>query len=295
MTAMVSAMINIHKTIFLFSIFFFLTLMINVEWSQASSTTLMINPIRVVFEGRHRTAKVNVANPNPVPVRYRISLVNMHNNNAENMAATKNVNEWNAFIKSMIRFSPRQATIDPGTRQVVKLMVRKPPDLPQGEYQIRLQFMPLAEPVDVEKSENGTGSGKKQFNVDLIVGVTIPIIIQHGKINTEIKPVNLVLIEYPQVPSGLAADITLSRSGDYSAFGDVVVKHFDAADGNNQIVGEGKGIGVYFPDTHRKFTLPLQDLEKIDLKSGKLRVEFHHKFQGKHTPVISYKDFHISP
>ncbi len=288
-------MINIHKKLLSFSALLFLVLMVEVEWSQAGSKALMINPIRVVFEGRQRTAKVNVANINPVPVRYRMSLVSMHKDEAGGMVATKNINEKDELIKSMIRFSPRQATINPGTRQVVKLMVRKPPDLPEGEYQIRLQFMPLPEPTDVQTSEDGIDSGKTQFNIDLIVGVTIPILVQHGKINTEIAPANLVIKKYPQVPSGLAAVITLSRSGDYSAFGDVVVKHFGAAGGSRQVVGKGKGIGVYFPDIHRTFALALQDLEKIDLNSGKLRVEFHRKYQGKRTPVISYKDFHISP
>ena len=256
----------------------------------------MINPVRIVFEGRTRTAKVNVANTNPEPVRYRVSLVTMRKNDAGNLVEIEieNENERDKLTKSLIRFSPRCATILPGKRQVVKLMVRKPDNLPQGEYQTRLRFMPLADPVTSSGSQSEAASGL-QFKIDLIVGVTIPVVIQHEKVDTTVSPQGLVLQKYAQVPSGLAAVITLSRSGHYSAFGDVIVSYLGVAGRDKKNIGQGEKIGIYIPDSHRTFAIPLQSLENLDLNSGKLRVEFFHHLQSNRPPVISYKEFSLSP
>lgn len=287
-------MVNVHKKLFQVSIFLVFALFFDIEWTYAGSKTLMINPVRVVFEGRTRAASVYVSNTNKVPIKYRISLVTLRKTSEGKLAFVDNETKQDKFIQSMIRFSPRQATIEPGTRQVVKLMVRKPADLPEGEYQTRIRFMPLADPVDSSRPEDDAGS-KPRLNIDLLVGVTIPVVIQHGKVDAVVSPANIVLQKYPQIPSGLAAIITLSRSGSYSAFGDVIVSHFTDSGTGKTIIGKGESVGIYIPDTFRTFALPLHSLEKVDLTKGKLRVEFFQHSQNKRIPVISYKDFNLVP
>ncbi len=285
-------MANVHKKLFLFSFFLIFILFFDIGWAYAGSKTLMINPVRVVFEGRTRTATVHVSNTNSEPIKYRISLVTLRKNAEGKLAFVENETEEDKFVQSMIRFSPRQATIEPGTRQVVKLMVRKPADLPEGEYQTRIRFMPLADQVSSSTSKNNVPA-KSQINIDLLVGVTIPVVIQHGKVKAAVSPAKIVLQKHPQIPSGLAAIITLSRSGSYSAFGDVVVSHIAGSD--KTLIGKGESVGIYIPDVSRTFAIPLQSLEKVDFTKGKLRVEFSQHSQNKRTPVISYRDFNLVP
>ena len=47
------------------------------------------------------------------------------------------------FADGMLSWSPRQITLQPGTAQVVRLMVRKPEGLAEGEYRSHLDFMDL--------------------------------------------------------------------------------------------------------------------------------------------------------
>jgi len=260
------------------------------ESALATSKTLMINPVRVVFEGRQRSATVSVANTNPDPVSYRVSLVTMRKDAEGKLYEADKETEQEAFTKSLIRFSPRRSTIEPGTRQVIKLMVRKPKNLPPGEYQTRLSIVPLADLKD--SSDSGrTDSETSKINVDLIVGITIPVIIQHGKQLSEITSTGLSLIKVPALPSGLAAQVTLSRSGQYSVFGDIIVRYIPSSGSENILIAQGKSVGVYQPDGQKSFILPIQNWNIESQRSGTLRVEFLKEQSGKKSPQITAKDF----
>ena len=84
--------------------------------------------------------------------------------------------------KDWVRFSPRRTTLAPGETQTVRIFVRKPPDLPAGEYTARLlvQAIPPS-----PKSGNTTGKDPNSVegmsvNLDVVYGVTIPLHIKHN-------------------------------------------------------------------------------------------------------------------
>ncbi len=271
-------------------IIFFL---MNSTLAHAAPKTLMINPFRVVFEGRTRTATVNVANTNPTAVRYRVSLVTMKKNAKGGLTEVEAETYADKLAKSLIRFSPRQALIQPGQRQVVKLMVRKPADLPFGEYQTRLKFMPIAG-KDPKTAENNAESAGPKLDIDLIVGVTIPVVVQHGQVNTHVVPSDLSIKPYPKVPSGYIAEVSLLRTGDYSAFGDIIVRYLGKS-GGNRVIAKGEDVGIYIPDAVRTVALPVELPKDLDFISGKIRVEFLHNKQIGRPPVKSFKELTWTP
>ena len=287
---------NYFSTLFLsknrlFFILFIVPIFFLADFAYAASKTLMISPVRVVFSGRQRSATINVANTNPEPVTYRVSLVTMQKDSQGRLSKTKQDNEREKLTKSLIRFSPRRATIQPGTRQVVKLMVRKPKDLPIGEYQIRLRVMPLADKI-VNSPNKFDKNNSPKIKIDLIVGVTIPIIVQHGEAQAEITPLSLALRKNPQAPSGLATEVTFTRIGEYSAFGDIIVSYIPVSGKGKKLIGTGKSVGFYFPDPQRTVTIPLKNWDKGDQSSGgKLRVEFVKDTHNNQSPLATFKDF----
>ena len=268
----------------------FLALLVLTPASQALAvSTLMVNPIRVVFEDRQRSATVSLANTDPEPVTYRISLVTMRRDAEGTLREVTEESDTEKLTKSLIRFSPRKATIEPHSRQIVKLMVRKPSGLPAGEYQTRLKFLPVHDENRAKKSDDSQGPRVK---VDLIVAVTIPVIVQHGDLNVQVEPKSFALMPLSQAPSGLAARINLSRSGDCSAFGDVVVKYLEGG-GKARMVGKAQSMGFYFPETSRDLILPLEGISDDQQKGGRYRVEFHPSTQKKGSSAVTSKEFNL--
>lgn len=256
---------------------------------QAATKMLMLNPVRVLFVDRYRSVKLSVGNPNDQVIPYKVSLVTMRRGADGQLYKPDVETEEELFVKSLIRFSPRRAFIDPKTHQIVKLMVRKPQDLPAGEYQTRLQIMPLEETKT--KEQDAEQQAGKSFEIDMIVGVTIPIIIQHGDLHAEVTPLSLAIENLSAVPSGLAAKVSLERSGDCSAFGDVVV--YSSPGSNNskgKEIGRGRQVAIYLQDDNKDVTIPLHDFTRKDLTSGSLRVEFHPVIPGQDKVPSRSKD-----
>lgn len=243
--------------------------------SPAAATTrmLLINPTRVIFSDTTRAMEVHVGNVGKEPVAYTIDLVSMRRDKNGNLREVEQDSEEERLVKEMIRFAPRRATIEPGKRQVVKLMLRKPGDLAPGEYQTRLRFTPQASKQDGQTTPAGGSAGKTSIQLDVLVASTIPIIIQHGITGGEASPVALTVKNHRQGGSELAAEVKFSRSGVGSAFVDATVSLLPAAAPHEaQIIGQATGIAVYTPDKEQSVLIPIKDIKRSALAGGTLRV-----------------------
>ncbi len=252
-----------------------LVLVVGAGSALAAAKTLMLNPVRVIFTDRQRTVEVHVMNPTEESITYAISTVTMRKDGKGQLQEVTAESEKERSIRSMVRFSPRRATIEPGKRQVVKLMVNKPGDLAPGEYQTRLRFSP--QPTAAPTTNSGAPAARKgsQFNVEILVDSTIPIIIQHGGIAAEVAPLALAVKQSTESPSGVAAEVKLSRSGNASAFGNVFLHYVPANDPKaSRAIGQAQGVAIYLPEVEKKMLIPLTDISRQELSSGSIRVSF---------------------
>ena len=124
---------------------------------------LLVAPIKLELGGRIRSGTFKILNRDPVMVDYRISFTSLLEKDKG-----KDAKDW-------IRFSPRRVRLGPGEHQTIRVVARKPSDLAPGEYTARIliQALPPARKVD-EQTEN------IQINLDIVYGVSIPIIIKHN-------------------------------------------------------------------------------------------------------------------
>jgi len=251
-----------------------LVLLTLADSALAATRTLMLNPTRLIFTDRQRTMDVHVVNPTQETITYSIATITMRKDAKGELREATNETEAERSIRNMIRYSPRRATIEPGKRQIIKLMVNKPSDLPQGEYQTRLQLSP-----QVDKQTN-TGPGVKvqggsMINLDIIVNSTFPIIIQHGGIAAEVAPVALAVKPMTESPSGMAAEVKFSRSGNASAFGNIRLHYVPANDPKAiREIGKMLGMAIYLPETERTMPIPLENISRQELASGTVRVSY---------------------
>jgi len=132
--------------------------------TKAIGKGLLVAPVRLEFEGRIRSGMFKIMNRDPVNVNYRISFAPL-------MEKDKGEN-----AKDWVRFSPRRVNLGPGEHQTIRVVARKPSNLAPGEYTARLLIQaipPARRKVDVPED-------KIQINLDIVYGISVPIIIKHN-------------------------------------------------------------------------------------------------------------------
>ena len=93
---------------------------------------LMLYPTRIVFAGNQRAAQLELINNGSERATYRISLVNRRMSETGAFTEIDTPLPGEQFAEDLLRYSPRQVTLEPGTGQAVRIMVRKPANLPTG-------------------------------------------------------------------------------------------------------------------------------------------------------------------
>ena len=244
---------------------------------NAATTQLLLSPVRIIFTDNQRVIKAHVINLGTETVAYSISLLTMRRGEDGKLFKPVEENEDEKLANSLIRYSPRRATIEPRGRQVVKLMLRKPKDLPLGEYRTKLLLSPL--PPKSINTENTNQQASSQdngirFSLDYIVRTSFPIIIQNG-VQGSATPIDITINKDQSNTSDPTAKVTLSRKGKGSAFGHIYVFHIPENDKKEKNVGQVQGAAIYLPDSEKTFNISLHDITSQELSSGSIRVEFH--------------------
>lgn len=233
---------------------------------------LMLHPTRVVFDKNMRAAQVELINNSTKPASYRITLVNRRMTDAGLFEAAASPAEGERFADSMLRYSPRQVTLQPGTAQTVRIMLRKPADLVEGEYRSHLLFDKLPD-LDAGTSAEHRGGAGGQIGVTMnaLVGASMPVIVRHGNIGASVNLAGLALQKDAARQPQLA--MRFEREGASSVYGDVSVT-FTPRNGKPHTLAQVGGIAVYTPNRVRQAVLPLQVPAGVKLSDGTLEVAF---------------------
>lgn len=233
---------------------------------------LMLHPTRVVFDKNMRAAQVELINNSSKPASYRITLVNRRMTDAGQFEPADTAIEGERFADSMLRYSPRQITLQPGTAQTVRIMLRKPADLAEGEYRSHLLFDKLPDVDGGTSIENRSAAGGQiGVTMNALVGASMPVIVRHGNPGATVNLAGLALqtdaARHPQLA------MRFERDGGSSVYGDVSVT-FTPRNGKPHTLAQVGGIAVYTPNRVRRAVLPLQVPAGVALSGGTLDVAF---------------------
>ena len=215
-----------------------------------------ISPTRVVLEGGQRSDQVTLYNSGNKPVTYRIETVDMvplrqggYAMPVEGAAQP----DWSAA--PLLRYAPRQVTLQGGERQVIKILSRARRDTAPAEYRTHMRFstIPLVEDVsDADSAQSeATDSKTVSVSVGLEYRITIPVILRVGELSngTEIKAASVEVGE-----SGTAeVAVTLARQGEASDYARIRL-----LDSNDVEIGLLKGVSVLPPLTERIVRVPVK-------------------------------------
>ena len=143
--------------------------------------------------------------------------------------------------------------------------------LPSGEYRSHMLIQSLP-PEGAGRDLEVQEGGDIRIQLVPVLGVSIPIIVRHGKLSSEITLSELDLVKASEQPDSVQLlTFKINREGTQSVFGDTVVK-FKSSKGEELEVGRINGLAVYVPNKSRTMRIPLHAPEGVVLKSGNFHI-----------------------
>jgi hypothetical protein len=200
---------------------------------------------------------------------YRISVINLRmkpDGSVEDVQEAT-ASDWSA--EPLLRFSPRQVTLEPRVAQTVRIQVRKPADLKPGEYRSHLLFRGVPRPED---STTMTAQNAQGVTVQLtpVYGVSIPVIVRHGE--TAVKAALNSAHVTTDVAGNSTVEVEVSRDGNQSLYGNLTIGLM-RAEAREQVIGELGGVAVYVPLASRRVAVPIH-LPKERVAGARLHLTF---------------------
>jgi hypothetical protein len=150
---------------------------------------------------------------------------------------------------SWIRPFPRRVVVQPGERQVVRLLAQPPQGLPEGEYWTRLIVTSRGAQVEVQGGDSVVRAG-----ISLVVSTIISVTYRNGQVRTGIR-----LDDYRAADEGdsLIAWVGLTRQGNAAYLGTTWIRLRDAS---GRVVREWDTPTAVYYSLHRRFAFPLDSV-----------------------------------
>ena len=235
---------------------------------------LLVAPTRVVLEGRTRSSYVTLVNKGTETATYRISVVNRRMREDGSFEIAESAQPGERFATGLIRYAPRRVVLAPSASQTIRILVRKPRNLAEGEYRSHLLFRAMPE-IRGSGSVERPNAGAPGLSIKLIpiFGITIPVIIRHGTLKSEVSIIEAELRQ-ARGASSPTLNIRLGRSGDRSVHGDLQVDLMASSEAGRTI-GTVRGISVYTPNRTRIVKVPIERADIAKVRGSTVLVRFN--------------------
>jgi hypothetical protein len=220
---------------------------------------LLVAPTRIILDDSTQTAEITLINVGSAKATYRVSFLHQRMSEVGEMKIIRSGEEQpdELFADRLVRFTPRQMVLEPRLAQTLRVQLRIPEGLPDGEYRSHLLFRAVPEAAAPAASDTvGTGQ-ELAIQLHPIYGVSIPLIVRHGKVSAEVTITDLAV--EPSAASGQPCVLTLrlNRAGQASTYANVVVSLLPPDGGKAVVVATMGGVAVYTPNASRLLRLPL--------------------------------------
>jgi len=246
---------------------------------------LTVSPTRVIFEGRDRSTQINLINRGSETATYRIEFMQYRMDENGQLVEIQEPNELEKFADKLVRFSPRQVEIQPNQSQTVRLLLRKPKDLPAGEYRSHMLFyaVPPEGAADIEKR---AATDEEGFSIAItpIFRVSIPVIVRHGELAAEfdISDVSLNTEEKPML------SMRVERDGNRSVYGDLNVHYKATPSADPVLLSHYKDFVLYTSSNTRDVDVDLHIPDGMNLQGGEIQVDYSTSEEGMEGALATY-------
>lgn len=211
---------------------------------------LLVAPTRIVLDGP-RGAEVVLNNIGSEPATYRISLEikRMRADGSLEEIDPEHIDPKERATLDMLFYSPRRVTLPPNQPQTIRIGVRAPDGLPDGEYRAHMLFRAVPDATPVAPADGAPVAGV-QISLTPIYGVTIPIIVRQGALSATAALANPRL---ETIDTEHVLRFDLSKQGNRSVYGEIQVTRPGVA----EPLLIARGVAIYPEIDARVVTLPL--------------------------------------
>ncbi len=239
---------------------------------------LLVTPRRIVLEGNKQIEEITLANTGQETAFYSISFLQYHMTEDGSFEEITEPRPGQMFADPVLRYFPRSIELAPGESQVVRMQLRRLPNMAEGEYRSHLYFRAVPDEKPLGQEDVLTDSTAIGIRLTPIFGISIPVIVRIGELPVSLSLSDLKLERTED--NRLVLQTTLNREGRKSVYGDLTADYL--APGAEPVnVGVVRGIAVYTPNTLRRFSMPLTIPEGIDVSKGKFVVSFSSSNEAK--------------
>lgn len=236
--------------------FVLLSGLVSALFSCNSLSSVEIYPHKIIFEPGQRSAEVLLINSDDVAYTYRMGWNQLYYSKDGSITADPDVKT--APASNMFRYAPRQVILQPGESQSIRVMVRRPKDLKDGEYRSHMLFQQQAAVPTLKelKQQADQQSSEKGFQMKLYValGMTIPVIVRQGQGEAVVTLSDVKISK--DIVNGKPSyklDLILSREGEYSSR-----IYIDVEGEYNKYLSE-ISYPLYTDSSNYHFSVPLPD------------------------------------
>lgn len=241
--------------------------------ASMASASILVFPTRLALSDRTKAGYLSLRNTSNEKKTYRIATVYYKMGTDGSMSLVQEgADELKDSAVGLLRFSPREVTIEPGAEQVVRVMFYSRRPIEDGEYRAHLRFEPV-EAVEVAKASAEAADGAVTMSIKSKVSVSIPVVFSRGRIEKKVALVQPEIIEFNEKHRGF--QVKLKNEGNGFLYGNFRAEFFESSDAEKQkplLVGEVKGISSYIPERLTRY--PLYQFDDIKGKTGTLRLSF---------------------
>ena len=230
----------------------------------AAQGDLLIAPTRVIIS-QGGSSEVILSNIGVDPATYRISveLRRMTEDGDFKPVTEAEATPAEQAALQMVTYAPRRIALLPGQPQSVRISIRPPAGLPDGEYRVHLTFRAVPPPLPPAASaEPAAGVSIK---LTPVYGITIPVFVRRGRLEASATLANAHL---QTAPGGSYVELDMTRTGQRSVYGELIGKS-----ARGDVLFNLRGIAVYAEIAHRKVQIPLSAEQLVKLK-GPVKIEY---------------------
>lgn len=270
------------KKLPVFCVALLMAVFICAEMAHAIRVTLK----RIVFEGSKRTEVIMIINNTNVPETYRVGWREMIMRPEKSLRALKEGDPIPPNYKSaqnMVRYAPRRFTVPPKSSQQVRLMLRMPGGLEDGEYRSHLWIKPEEDVEDLVRGQDDAETGKGGVSVKMLAGVTMPVIVRKGNLSATAAIANM---QASESPGFVRTSYSIIREGNRSIYGDV--DYVCNAGAGEYILKTVRGIAVYTEINQRNFNVKIEkEAGQASCRTLTIRYTEVDGFDGKRVNLLA--------
>lgn len=220
--------------------------------SSAYAAAVAVSPVAVYIDNRTRTGTLTLFNPGSRPEEIQVDFAYGYPQSDEegnvSVAVTDSVPEGDPSAVAWMRAFPRRMVLEPGQRQVMRVMVDPPAGLPEGEYWARALVRARGGQPPIEEQR---GDVTVQVEVETVVIVAVNY--RNGQVSTGLEVTGA---SAAAVGDTVRATIDFRRTGNAAYLGRVLA---EVLDGQGRPVAAAEEVLAVYKTIRRRLDLALPE------------------------------------